>query len=286
MPVELGDTARRTPSLSSGQAPAPVPLLPPLPPAARFPAAQPRPLPPPLAMYEYLRYRVDYGVLSIGEIRLSIDPGAGPPDEIVRADGYGEGSILGFGRLANRVSAEFDAQHLSSRRWVSARRDADGTVGIRDVGLQPRPGQVQLTRVRTGARAELQRASLPASTLDPMGFLLRVRAAPPPAGSARQVLHFLDGQALWRVTLVNAGRETLPDSAPGRPVLRALRIEGHADPVRFDGALDPGGDRAPRDFVLWLSDDAARIPLRLEVPFGIGDLVVALVQAERLPRAP
>ena len=50
----------------------------------------------------------------------------------------------------------------------------------------------------------------------------------------------------------------------------------------FDGgqsnimAVDLQGDRKPRDFVLWLSDDAARIPLRLEVPFGIGDLVVAL----------
>jgi hypothetical protein len=87
------------------------------------------------------------------------------------------------------------------------------------------------------------------------------------------VLQLLDGQALWRVTISNASRRLLDD----RPT---IRLEARAEPIFYDGRPDQA-DRSTREFALWLSDDPARVPLRLEMPIGITDLVVALVDLER-----
>lgn len=243
-------------------------------------------------MNEELRYRVAYGALDVGEVHLSIlgyglGLGAGQARQVVRARGYGAGAILGFARHENRIDAEFDARQLWSRRWTHQRTNDAGVGMIRDVADQPRQGEVRMVRERPGAPTERVRAQLPGPTLDPVGFLLRVRVAPPPLGSTPQVLQLLDGRALWRVTLSNAGRQPVPDApdaGAGGPPARAIRIEGRADPVRYSGAPDVDGDRVRRDFVLWLSEDPSHVPLRLEMPLGIGDLVVALVDATRHPR--
>jgi hypothetical protein len=284
LPVELGTvpTTPEAPPPALAPAPAQVASLPP-PPRPRPWLA---PLPAPLAMRERARYRVDYGVLNIGEVSLTIDgPGAGlgapagvdGGGPLVRAAGHGAGSVLGLGRLESHVDAEFDAARLASRRWSSARRHDDESV--RDVADQPRMGQLDLVRVSAGKPPQRRHALTAGPALDPVGFLLRVRVAPPPAG-APQVLHVLDGQALWRVTLASAGREPPADGVAGPG---ALRFEGRADPIRYDGSPDEGRDRQRRDFVLWLSDDAARVPLRFEMPVGIATLVVALTDLDRVP---
>jgi hypothetical protein len=221
-------------------------LLPPPkpPPSAPLVAPTPKPppetpLPSPLAARESARYRVDYGVLSgIGEIRLSIDgPRGAGRDRVVRAAGDGEGSILGFGRTEKHVRADFDPQRLGPRR-------------VRRARPEPSP-----------------------PTLDPVSFLLRLRVAPPVAGGASQLVQVLDGRDLWRVSVVNAGRELRGD-------LATIRLEAEVDPIHADGTLDDAS-RPHRVFRLWLSDDALRVPLRLEMPMGIGDLVVELVELRR-----
>jgi hypothetical protein len=266
LPAELGQVPTSRPALP--------PPPPPPPPPAR--AAARRPSPPPLAMRETARYRVDYGALSIGEISLAITDPARDGAALVQASGQAQGSILGFGRLENHIEAVFDAEHLSSRRWTSARSGWEGD--IRDTGEQPRQGLLDLTRARDGRPPERLRAAVAGPALDPVGFLLRVRVAPPPIGGPPQVLYVLDGRALWRVTLVSAGLEPLPDTAARTP---ALRLEGHADPIRYDGTVDDRSDRSRRELILWLSPDAAHVPLRLSMPIGISDLVVALVDLDR-----
>jgi hypothetical protein len=109
--------------------------------------------------------------------------------------------------------------------------------------------------------------------LDPVSFLLRLRVAPPVPGGAPQVLQVLDGRELWRVSVVSAGRELRGD-------LPTIRLEAEVDPIRADGTLDDA-NRPHRAFRLWLSDDAAHVPLRLEMPMGIGDLTVELVELKR-----
>jgi hypothetical protein len=254
--------------------PVSVPVPAPVPAPARLPPPPHRaPLPAPLAQTEVAHYRIDYGVLPIGQLALTIDGPREGGAALVRAGGFGEGAILGLGRLQTRVEAEFDPALLTSRRWTSSRA-RDGGV-TRDTAEQPRQGSLELVREEEAGGTRRSHATVPAPTFDPVGFLLRVRVTPPAVGAPPLVLHVLDGQALWRVTLEKAAR--VRTAALG---LRTIRLKGRADPIHYDGTPDEG-DRPRREFVLWLSDDRARLPLRLEMPIGPGTLVVALVQVER-----
>jgi hypothetical protein len=253
----------------------------PVPPSeAALPAAAPLPPPPPapapasVAAREHTRYDVHYGPLTIGEIHLTVN-GAAPGARRVAAGGRGAGGLLGLGHAENFVATEFDLTRLDSRRWVSGRK---GKRTLNDHVDQAAPGQVAFARdlldkartvVRTGA-------TLPGPLLDPLGFLLRLRVAPP--GAAPQILYVLDGQALWRVTVKNAGRAPFPE--PGLRV-PTLRFDAEAEPIRYDGVSDVSDDRKHRSFSLWLSDDAARVPLRLEMPVGVSDVVVKLAEIRR-----
>ncbi len=234
-------------------------------------------LPAPLAMKEEAHYSVGYGVIgSIGELRLRID------DEhreggrrLIKVAGYGTGAILGIGRTEKRVDGDFDPFALSSRRWTMVRSGGDP---FTDTIEQPQAGTVNMTRQRPGVPQAQRQATFSQTTLDPVGLLMSVRVAPPTADHP-VVLQLLDGQALWKVTLTRVGRELVPDSDNPQS---AVRIDGQADPIFYDGR--PAEDRPRRRFTLWLSDDDARIPLRLEMPIGPADVVVELTELTRSPR--
>jgi hypothetical protein len=268
--------AAAAPAPVSGVRRAPPPGAPPAAPPVATPHA--RAVPPALARAERARYRVDYGLLEIGELEVAI-AAAVPGSVIVHADGHGVGGVLGLGRMEDRIATDFDLGRLESRRWDNARSGGDGD--LRDRATQTDSGRVDLVRERAGASApERARVTLAAPLVDPLGLLLRLRVDPPGAGprDRPQVLYVLDGQALWRVTIANAGRVAPPENAAPVPM---VRLDAEAEPLLWSGAPDPSGDRKPRSFKLWLSDDAARVPLRLEMPVGIADVVVALTELER-----
>lgn len=273
LPDELGQVP------SGLQEAAPLPPPPPPPPAVILPLPPFPPLPVPVAMLENAHYKIGFGLLGqIGEIHTAIeDDHTEGPARLVKVGGYGEGAIFGLGRMRSQVDGQFDAAVLGSRRWTAARWKDDQT--ITDVIDQPRPGTVSIERRRSGRVPEHQAAHLPQPTFDPIGFLLRLRIAPPAPGQT-QVLQVMEGRALWRATLTTAGTQPLPDSAAGTS---ALRIDGRLDPIFYDGRSDDS-DRPHRTFTLWLSNDAARVPLRLSVPVGIGDVVVELVEVQRQAR--
>jgi hypothetical protein len=249
-------------------------VVPPEPHGVVLPSAPPRPVPAALAQAERARYRIDYGILEIGELEVAI-AAAVPGSVLVHADGHGAGGVLGLGRMENRITTDFDLARLESRRWDNARSGGEGD--LRDRAQQTAAGHVDLVREHPGeARPpETSSANLAAPLLDPLGFLLRVRIEPPSGGP--QILYVLDGQALWRVTITNAGRVAPPDDAARGPM---LRIDAEAEPIHWNGASDYS-DRKHRSFKLWLSDDAAHVPLRLEMPVGIADVVVALTELRR-----
>jgi hypothetical protein len=271
--AERGAAAPGVAALSSGVAalsPVGAPLSSP---------AKLRPAPPPVAQGERARYRIDYGVVSIGELELAVGAAA-PGATIVRAGGHGSGGVLGLGHMDERLSTELDLTRLDSRRWASTRTDGDGAVN--DRAEQATAGHVSLVREHPGGAGahEAMQATFAAPILDPLGFLLRLRLAPPigagPRGPA--TYYVLDGQALWRVTIRSASRA--PASEGIAPVA-TLRFEAEAEPIRYDGGSDSSSDRKHRAFTLWLSDDAARVPLRLQMSIGIADLVVALTEVAR-----
>jgi hypothetical protein len=286
LPVELGKVPTRPDEPAPMIEPQPTPQPPPAAPAPVMPPAVVLALPPfpplpvPVAMLEHARYRIAFGILGqVGEIRTTIqgDHTEGPT-RLVEVAGSGEGSILGLGRMRTRVESQFDSALLGSRRWTAARWKGDqATIDVVD---QANPGRITLERRRDGRPPERQAATLRLPTFDPIGFTLRVRISPPAPGET-QVLQILEGRALWRVALTTAGTQVMPDSPTAT---RALRLEGRLDPILYDGRPDTASDRPHRTFTLWLSSDPARVPLRLSVPVGIGNVVVELVELKREAR--
>jgi hypothetical protein len=179
--------------------------------------------------------------------------------------------------MDDRIATDFDFTRLESRRWDNARSGGEGA--LRDRARQTGAGRVDLVRERAGAGPQTASAVLAAPLLDPLGFLLRLRVDPPRASP--QILYVLDGQALWRVTITNAGRVVPPENVAPVPM---VRLEAEAEPVSWNGTPDTDGDRTHRSFKLWLSDDAAHVPLRLEMPVGIANVVVALTEIARPAR--
>ena len=208
----------------------------------------------------------------MGGIRLAAD-GA----HVVNVQGAGRGAVLGLGGIQRKIEAEFDPVTLESRRWSILRArdgqpEADGTL---DTAARGAGGTLLLARATPGQPPSRQTVKFSVPTSDPLGLLWRLRTRPPAPGQAETV-QLLDGLALWRVRITAAtGREILPEG--NQP---ALRLDGDVSPILYDGRPDPA--RPTRRFTLWLSDATDHLPLRLEVPVGIGDIVMALSEAHTL----
>lgn len=257
------------------------------------PAVPPDPPPPPrlstlpasLPLFHQARYDIRYGMLgSVGTLTFSVGGVAERPDgsRLVKVEGAGAGAVLGLGAIARKIEADFDPVTLQSRRWsiVRLRNGQPDHQGIRDTGSRDAAGALLLERTRPGEppSRETLNVNVPAiPTSDPLGLLWRLRTAPPNPGKT-EVLHLLDGLALWRVQITaGTARDILPDGNR-----TAIRLEGQLAPIFFDGRPDP--DRPSRRFTLWLSDASDHLPLRLEVPVGLADVVMTLAEERVLPR--
>ena len=263
-----------------GEAPPPGRATPPpgAPPIAP-PPQPPAPLPASLPREEEARYDVRYGVLgSIG--RLTVSAGAvtvaGDGATIVEVRGLGEGSVLGLGKMQRRLAADFDPRTLASRRWEVAHRhggndDADELV---DRGERGGRNEIRLERRRPGQPEERMTLAFQAPTSDPLGMLWELRTAPPALG-ASHTSQVLDGLALWRVRTTTV---SLDDPVPETGAA-AIRVQGDWSPIFYGGETDP--ERTARRFTLWLDPAGSHLPLRLEVPIGPADLVLALVETRK-----
>jgi hypothetical protein len=248
------------------------PLVAPSAPAAAAvptpPAAAPTPATPPAPITESSRYRVAYGLLGeLGHIDISfVYPATG--GDTVQASGVGSGSLMGMGQFEKKIDSQLDSRALTSRRWVTTRAQSGRTIS--DTIEQARPGSVELVRKRSDRPDEGHRFVRQQPVLDPLGFLHRVRARPPRAAEAFEVL---DGRALWLITLTPGTAGKLDN---GR---KALAFQGRATPIFWDGQLD--GERTARTFTLWLEDDRFRTPLRLVMPLPVGEVRVELAAVKR-----
>ncbi len=239
------------------------------------------PLPAPLSGHEVAHYRIRYGILGgLGEARLYVeDVRMDGERRLVAARGWGQGSLLGFGRMEKKVETALDSGALTPRRWTSSRKKDGKDITVS--GDQPAAGQVAITR-REGTNApSSSELRLAEPALDPVGLLLRLRVTPPAPG-ALLALNVFDGGNLWRVFLRGAGSDALPSG--DSTTTRALRFDGRAEPVSWSGQPDPG--RTARSFVLWLSSDDTHMPLRLSVPLPLGEVVAELVASHRTPAPP
>ncbi|MCE9576582.1 MAG: DUF3108 domain-containing protein, partial [Deltaproteobacteria bacterium] len=88
---------------------------------------------------------------------------------------------------------------------------------------------------------------------------------------ASKTLWVMGGKRIWKSVVNFDGRETIGTQLGNRA---AVRYSGLA--WRANGALKVDDGKPARDFVVWLSDDADRVPLKVVAKTELGEIIIEL----------
>ncbi len=105
----------------------------------------------------------------------------------------------------------------------------------------------------------------PPGALDPLALYYYLRTLPLTAGETLRVPYHVDRESTWLRIYVDHQK-----TFRGRGPVWILRSD-----LKASGILKQGGD-----FVLWLSDDARRLPLKLQTALSFGSMVAVLERTE------
>ena len=94
-------------------------------------------------------------------------------------------------------------------------------------------------------------------------------------GTARTV-HVIGGRRLWRIDVTYGGIETIGSALGNR---RAIVFEGKSYRARPNMQIE--SSKPARSFTVWLSDDADRVPLKVEASTELGEIVMDLTEYTR-----
>ena len=212
-----------------------------------------------------------------GRPRLPIgEPGLldGKPVLQVTAEAESSGFAAAFQRMHDSVSSWIDVETGVPTRTESAAEQRGKPLLVKTIRRQGEPWAD--LRMWLGDAPEVRRAvKLPADTQDPLSAILLLRSWAAPLG-ARSSFCTLGGMKLWRTELVVSGREVV-SSPLGERV--AVRISAVSRRLLSDFRVDRAAKS--RSFTLWLSDDADRIPLRVQAKTEFGDIEVRATSYER-----
>jgi hypothetical protein len=92
----------------------------------------------------------------------------------------------------------------------------------------------------------------------------------------RRTVWVVGGRRLWRADLTMGPSETLGTKLGNRAT---VRLDGIAYRARGDLRLD--ASKKARKFTVWVSDDADRVPLRVQAGTELGDVVIELVDYQK-----
>lgn len=110
---------------------------------------------------------------------------------------------------------------------------------------------------------------------DAHSAMAAIRGWHAPVGATRTVF-VLGGKRLWKVETTIAGTETIGTEMGNRPVVKLTGIAYRARPNKQIDLKAP-----KREFTVYLSDDADRVPLRVVGQTELGDVVMELVDYSR-----
>lgn len=156
-----------------------------------------------------------------------------------------------------------DARPLTSDLLV-----VDGDV-TRRYRARHRPGGAETTYERSGQRAKHKRERIASgeTPLDMQSAFMLLRHWQAPRGT-RGYFYVLLGKDLWRVSVTNRGPRALSYHDETR---RTVLLAGTATKLDVDD-----GRRAERKFSIWLTDDAARVPLKVDGDASFGTVHMEL----------
>ncbi|MBI4265896.1 MAG: DUF3108 domain-containing protein [Acidobacteria bacterium] len=207
---------------------------------------------------------------SIADRHADADCGARPDGRLgPRSGACGPGGAVQGRRGADRrrVKAEsfLDTDTLRPS-LATVYSDERGRTRLRTMRFLP--GDMVELEVKTAAVARSSVKVQPQS-YDALSAVYALRATPLRQGQT-VALPLVNNGRMYRLRAYVAARERL-DTAIGRQ-LPALRLA-------LSLADDQGRPATTRDLTLWLSDDARRLPLRVEVGLAVGNFALALSRA-------
>lgn len=110
---------------------------------------------------------------------------------------------------------------------------------------------------------------------DTHSAMAQIRGWKATPGTTRSVF-VVGGRRLWRVDVKYLGNETIGTELGNRAT---VKFEGSS--FRAKSNFQVENDKPARTFIVWLSDDADRVPLKVVAHTEIGDLTVDLTEYNR-----
>lgn len=134
---------------------------------------------------------------------------------------------------------------------------------------------------RRGTLERRLAGTLPSEPLEPVAVLLLLRAARLFTGDRLELI-VMDGASIYQGSVEAMGREEIATAIGSR---QAIRLLCRGERINAQG-IKLG--RPPRQATLWLSDDAVRIPLRIEAQtdYGTGEFELTSYEPARRPLIP
>jgi hypothetical protein len=239
---------------------------------------------------EAFTFKFSVGPIEGGRARMSIGkPTAERGRRVIWA--HGQAETTAFIKLLARVEDDYTVAVDTGSLLPLRVRETERGMRERKISavLDGRNAEVDYW---SPERQHKGKRMLPRIVRDPLSGFFALRAMALENGQ-KIGLDVLDGAALWRAALtVKRGEKLRVDSDPaGSPARAAIRIDGVA--TRIDDAGRPRGT-APRSMIIFLSDDADRVLLRLEADTELGRAALELtsyqpaarVTQERTPTLP
>lgn len=235
--------------------------------------------PPLVTLGERMLYRVSLKGLELAAYELSVG-------EVVDLDGKKVVQVQGHAKLAgiaawfnNKVDDKLTSWlDVGTGRSVRFQVDEYGT-GSNDIehstiDIAKRAGDsvpVMFHINDAEAKAEPQKVTLP-DTWDLNSFLVVLRAWEGETGT-KQTLEVFRSRFLWKMDVTIRGKTKLETELGNLP---ALRFDAHVVKLDRNGQKYPDTDE--RDFSLWISDDAGRVPLQINAKTDYGDVTMKIVE--------
>lgn len=232
---------------------------------------------------EVMRYRVSIHGLELAEFVIAVG-------DRTALDGEDVLAVQATARTT-KVAAWLRPEHDEYTSWIR-RRDGrpvlfrsvepesrqSKIVETVDTRFQGGTNSVQVSREDRDTFEEHQ--VLQYEGFDMLSFLMFLRAWEGEPG-AQVALDITRGRYAWRNRTVVVGYDNLDTRTHGN--VAVVRYDGEGVRINRDGKVDPTSDR--RQFSMWISDDADRVPIRLVGRTDYGDVIMDLVAYEPGKRA-
>lgn len=211
------------------------------------------------------------GSFDAGRARMAVSPPvASPTGPVINV--VAEAEATGFAKALTGLHEDYrlvlDATTLLPRRMhlvESGMRNRTATIDVTDRRIDIHVVQPPLEKRWAGV--------LPSQPLEPLAVLLLLRAARLQNGDKLELI-VMDGTAFYQGTMEVTGRQELTTAIGNRP---AIRILCRGERISENGVRL---GRPPRTAMMWVSDDAARLPLRVEGETELGTAEFALTGYE------